>query len=249
MTGTSSEQVFRRIRLAIVNPMANESETAVRFVREVQAQCAAFSFLNVMHYTIFDRACTDGTADLLRELRLSGLQVVDACKSRCVVDAYMRGYKQALDDGADWILEIDAGFSHAPKDIPKLLHAMSEGYDCVFGSRFCKGGQMLDAPLGRRVTSYGGTLLSNLLLGTRLTDMTSGFELFTRKALEAILARGIVSRGPFFQTEIKAFAHRFNICEVPITYTSPSHIVSQAALMDAFGALWRLFKLRLNQQL
>ena len=77
------------------------------------------------------------------------------------------------------------------------------GNDCVFGSRFTQGAANLGTPW-RRTVSRGGTLLTNLLLGTRLTDMTSGFELFTRDALEHVLARGIRSRGPFFQTEIKA---------------------------------------------
>src|SRR5207302_9344077 len=163
------------------------------------------------HHVVFDRACNDGTIDVLRGLqaKFRHLDLVYAPENRGIVDAYLRDYHAALGGGADWILEIDAGFSHARGEIPRLLNAMAQGYDCVFGSRFCKDGRMLNAPLGRWITSLGGTILSNMLLGTCLSDMTSGFELFKREALEAILSRDILSRGPFFQTEIKAFAHRF----------------------------------------
>lgn len=161
----------------------------------------------------------------------------------------MRGYREALAAGADWILEMDAGFSHSPKDIPRLFHAMVAGYDCVFGSRFCKGGRMIDAPFRRYLISKGGSIAAKFLLGTKLNDMTGGFELFTRQALETILSRGIVSRGPFFQTEIKAFARQMNVCEVPIQYSSPSHVIGSAALKDAVAGLHRLFRMRINNAL
>jgi dolichol-phosphate mannosyltransferase len=242
---------FRDIQLAIVTPMANERATAEKFVIEVWQHCSAFPFRGITHHLVFDRACTDGTIDLLRGLQpnYSHLQIIDAPENRSIAGAYLRGYRAALEHGADWVLEIDAGFSHAPDEISHLLNAMTHGYDCVFGSRFCADGKMLGAPAQRWITSFGGTILSNLLLGTRLSDMTSGFELFKREALEAILAKGIHSRGPFFQTEIKAFAKHFKICEVPITYRSPSHRVGLMALKDSFQGLFRLFRLRLNHQL
>jgi dolichol-phosphate mannosyltransferase len=242
---------FRDLQLGVVTPMANERNTAERFVVEVWQHCSAFQFRHTTHHVVFDRTCTDGTIDLLRGLQVNfpHLQIIYAPENRNVVDAYLRGYHAAFEQGAEWILEIDAGFSHAPSEISKLLNTMAEGYDCVFGSRFCKGGKMIGVPAKRWITSFGGTIISNLLLGTRLSDMTSGFELFKREALEAILAKGIVSRGPFFQTEIKAFARRFKVCEVPITYTSPSHHLGLDSFKDAFRGLFRLFRLRLNHQL
>jgi dolichol-phosphate mannosyltransferase len=128
--------------------------------------------------------------------------------------------------------------------MPRLFEKMGEGYDCVFGSRFCSGGAMHGSS-SRYWLSYGGTLLTNLLLGTRLRDMTSGFELFTRDALQFVLARGIKSRGPFFQTEIKAYCRHLSIAEVPIHYRAGSHAMGKAAVTDALQNLWRLFRLRL----
>lgn len=226
--------------------MANERETAVTFVREVLAECAPWRFASVTFYAVLDRVSRDGTLELLRELEAAraDVRVVWAPENRSVVDAYLRGYREALAAGCDWILEIDAGYSHQPADIPRLFAKMREGYDCVFGSRFCAGGRISESSLKRRVISRGGTLLANLLLGTRLKDMTSGFELFSRAALAEVLEQGIHSRGHFFQTEIKTHCHRFRIAEVPIHYRAASNSVNQSVLKDAFTNLWRLYRSR-----
>jgi dolichol-phosphate mannosyltransferase len=226
--------------------MANERDTAERFVREVLAACQPFRFKSLTFFAVLDRVSRDGTLDLLRELEatLPQLRVVWAPENRCVVDAYLRGYREALDAGCDWVLEIDAGYSHQPSDIPRFFEKMSEGHDCVFGSRFCRGGRITESSLKREVISRGGTLLTNLLLGTRLTDMTSGFELFSRAALEEVLRKGINSRGHFFQTEIKAHCQHLRSTEVPIHYRAASDSVNNNVLKDAFVNLWRLFRAR-----
>lgn len=239
--GPTRPAAFPDLFLGIVCPMANEAGTAVAFVRQVLARAAAVGYGRVRMFVILDRASTDDTRALLEtETGLDPrLAVVWAPENRGVVDAYLRGYREALAAGCDWILEIDAGFSHSPDEIPRLCEA-SAGVDCVFGSRFGPGGRVEDAPLSRRLISRVGGRLANALLGTRLSDMTSGFQLFSRDALAAVLARGIRSRGPFFQTEIKAICHRFAIREVPISYRSPSHRVGWRALWDACLNLARL---------
>ncbi len=225
--------------------MANEAETATRFVDSVLASSAALGSRKFL--AIVDQASTDDTREILETYAATvpELAVIWAPKNRGVVDAYIRGYREALQTDADWILEIDAGFSHQPSDIPRLLEKMRHGYDCVFGSRFCAGGSFVDRSFARYWVSLGGTLVTNLLLGTTLTDMTSGFQLFTREALEIILRRGIHSRGPFFQTEMKTYSRDLNLAEVPIHYRSPTHVVGSAALADACVNLWRLFRARL----
>jgi dolichol-phosphate mannosyltransferase len=242
---------FSEIRLGIVCPMANEEESAEKFVREVLAQCAPRAFRAVTFFAVLDRVSKDKTRPLLEELQKEEprLRVVWSPENRSVVDAYVRGYREALAAGCDWILEIDAGFSHQPSDIPQFFDKMLEGYDCVFGSRFCRGGSLTDSSAKRKLISRGGTVLANLLLGTRLKDMTSGFEMFTRRALEEILRKGIRSRGPFFQTEIKAYCRHLRITEVPIHYRAASHNVGNQAIKDSFSNLWRLFRLRVQGEL
>ena len=243
------ESVINNVNLGVVCPMANERETAAAFVREVLAACAPFRFKSLTFFAVLDRVSRDGTLELLRELEATvpQLRVVWAPENRCVVDAYLRGYREALDAGCDWVLEIDAGFSHQPSDIPRFFEKMSEGFDCVFGTRFAQGGGFTESPLKRKVISRGGTLLANLLLGTRLSDMTSGFELFSRAALEQALDKGINSRGHFFQTEIKAHCHSLRFAEVPIRYRAASDSVNNNVLKDAFVNLWRLFRARFSR--
>ncbi len=93
-----------------------------------------------------------------------------------------------------WILEIDGGFSHDPADALKFFEKMAAGYDCVFGTRLAAGGSFEDVSAKRRTISRLGTIATNALLGTRLTDMTSGYQLFTRKALQMVLKQGIRSK-------------------------------------------------------
>jgi dolichol-phosphate mannosyltransferase len=238
------------IDLGIVCPMANESETAAQLVDAVLAEVGWYGFRSVQFFVVVDRTSTDGTPELLREVaaRAPELRVVWAPENTNVADAYVRGYREAIDAGCEWILELDAGFSHRPQDIPQFFDAMAGGYDCVFGSRFAAGGRNR-ASLGRRSISRVGTLLANALLGTRLTDMTSGFELFSRESLKKVLAAGIRSKGPFFQTEIKTHCRRLRVAEVPIEYGGGSHAIGPAALGEALLNLAVLFRLRLQGRL
>jgi len=239
---------YSEINLGIVCPMANESENAELFVRDVLQKCRVFRFNSINFYAICDNASNDNTLNILYKLSndKSELNVVFAPENRCVVDAYVRGYREAINAECDWILEIDAEFTHNPGDISKFFTKMSDGYDCVFGSRYLGDSKVIKNSISRSVISRGGSILTNLLIGTKLNDMTSGFELFTRRSLESILDRGIFSKGPFFQTEIKTIAHDFKIAEVPISYISGSRKINVAEIRDALKNLLHLFLRRLN---
>jgi dolichol-phosphate mannosyltransferase len=229
--------------------MANEGDNAVEFVRGVLAKCIGFR--QVTFFAVLDKVSTDDTRQLLQTFARTEprLAVIWAPENRCVVDAYVRGYRECLAAGCDWILEIDAGFSHQPEDLPAFFRAMQSGQDCVFGSRFMKGGEIKEGSFKRTFISRSGTLLANTFLGTRLSDMTSGFELFSRQALEMVLARGIQSRAHFFQTEIKTYCRNLKVTEVPIHYRSPSPRLTGSAVSEAMHQLRRLFRLRLAGQL
>jgi dolichol-phosphate mannosyltransferase len=238
------ERDLTRIHLGVACPMANEAETAVSFIDSVLEHAAEVG--RVTMFVVLDRVSRDNTLDLLRahEAVEPRLKVVWAPENRCLVDAYVRGYREAVAAGCDWILEIDAGFSHDPREIPSFLKHIPEEWDCVFGSRYREGGSIGAGSLKRRIVSRGGTLLSNLLLGTGLSDMTSGFELFSRPAMELLLERGIRSRAHFFQTEIRAYCHGLRITEVPIHYSMPSPRLRGGAVVEAFRELYGLWKLR-----
>lgn len=224
--------------------MANESHSAVDFVQQVLEFCG--SFRQVEFFVVLDRVSKDDTLDLLRSYAEVDprLNPVWAPDNRCVVDAYKRGYREAIASGSDWVLEIDAGFSHRPADLPAFFAAMAQGYDCVFATRFAKGGKIEGSSFQRELVSRGGTLLSNLILRTKLSDMTSGFQLFKKEVLVDILEKGIFSRGPFFQTEMKAYCHHLNYTEIPITYSMASHSVGAGSIKESLTQLRRLYRMK-----
>ena len=187
-----SSAVANDVRLGIVCPMANEEASATAFIEDALAQTRTRAFKSVTFFVVIDLVSNDRTRELMEAHaeRQPLLKVIWAPENACIVDAYVRGYRAAIDAGCDWIFEIDAGYSHRPADIPQFFDMMAKGYDCVFGSRFCPGGSMTESPLKRRAISKGGTMLANALLHTRLSDMTSGMELFSREALQYVLGRG-----------------------------------------------------------
>lgn len=229
--------------------MANEESCVKSFVIDVLRHCADFK--SVSFFAVVDNASKDNTLEILLQLaeHHPDLKVVWAPENRSVVDAYLKGYKEALRANCDWILEIDAGYSHQPSDIPQFFDRMELGYDCVFGSRFCRTGKISDSSITRYFISLGGGLLTNLLMGTRLSDMTSGFQLFSQQALRSVLSRGIQSRGHFFQTEMKVYCRKFKLAEVPIHYRSASPSVNSRVILDALKNLFRLLKMRLQRAL
>ncbi|MDB5323361.1 MAG: dolichol-phosphate mannosyltransferase [Phycisphaerales bacterium] len=231
----------RTARLAVVTPLANERGVIDELVARVMGQLGPADRM----FCVFDRVCTDGSVERARELALlePRLTVVWAPENTCVVDAYFRGYREALSGGFDWILEMDGGLSHLPEEIPKFIEAMAAGYDFAGGSRLMAGGGF-SGPFFRRMVSRGGTILANLLLGTRMRDMTSGFECFTHAALSRVVAMGVRSRAHFFQTEIRYAMHALRWTEIPIHYGCPSQSVGKDSLSEALRTLWKLFRER-----
>ena len=241
MTHQPPIDAARRRRLGVVTPLANERDTIDEFVRRVLANLLPADRL----YLVLDRVSRDGTLPRARELAAadSRIAVVFEPSNRCVVDAYFAGYRAALSDGCEWILEMDGGLSHDPGQIPRFLAAMALGVDFAGGSRFMPGGRF-EGRLSRRALSQGGSWLANTLLHTRMFDMTSGFECFTRAALEHVVRRGVRSRAHFFQTEIRLMMHAFEWIEVPITYSCPSHSVGQSSVLESFSILFSLYQSR-----
>lgn len=187
--------------------------------------------------------CKDSTKTIIAEwsARDSRVVLVWSPQNRCIVDAYFAGYQAAFADGCEWILEMDGGMSHLPEEIPQFLDAMGAGHDFVGGSRYRPGGSHR-SPWNRVIISRGGTLLAQILLKARMTDMTSGFECFNRKAMRVVLERGVASRAHFFQTEIRFMMHEFRWTEVPITYCNDCPSVGRGNIREAFRILRNMYR-------
>lgn len=233
--------MFSTPKIGVVIPLANEEKTIDELIERVLRQLPHHSKL----FCILDNISKDRTREKIIEWEKKDPRVtlVWAPENRCVVDAYFRGYQEAIKDQCDWILEMDGGLSHTPEEIPRFLEAMANGFDFAGGSRFMKGGVYVQRRI-RYLISLLGTWLTNIALGTKMKDMTSGFECFTRKALESVLQKGVKSRAHFFQTEIRTLMHGWKWTEVPITYKNPSSKVGSSNIKEALGNLWILRKER-----
>ncbi|HXC97830.1 MAG TPA: glycosyltransferase family 2 protein [Verrucomicrobiae bacterium] len=222
-------------KLGVATPLANEEATINRLLDGVLEHLRSQD----RFYCVLDNSCKDKTRTIVSEraARDPRVVLVWAPQNRCVVDAYFAGYRAAVDDGCEWILEMDGGLSHLPEQIPRFLDAMSQGYDFVGGSRYLPGGSH-KSPWNRVFVSRGGSALARLVLRAKMTDMTSGFECFSRKAMCHVLEKGVTSKANFFQTEIRWMMHEFRWLEVPITYKNNNFRIGRNSIREAFKILW-----------
>jgi dolichol-phosphate mannosyltransferase len=231
---------------AAVVPLANEEKDFAPFVAVLTRVLDRLGSGTV--YLVVDKASKDRTLELCREQEARDPRYVTvwAPENRNVVDAYVRGLRAAWEAGHTLIIEMDGGLSHDPRAIPMFLRVLNEGNECAFGSRFINGGSMGDSPFKRRMLSRTGTILSNVLLGTWLYDMTSGYQGFHRDVVERIIAYPFRSTAHFYQTELRYLLRQRRIFEIPIHYQAPSPRVSSKAIRNAWATLLYYFGQRLT---
>ena len=234
------------INFALIIPLANEAKEFQLLVNAVSETLNKLQCGTV--YLIVDTVSKDNTLELCRNLSAQDLRFITVYEplNKNVVDAYLRGYKEAYLKGHEFIIEMDAGLSHDPASIPLFLEAYKGGYECAFGSRFMKGGSMNDSNFKRKFLSLTGTILSNVMLGTKLQDMTSGYQGFKRSIVKQILDHGLLSKAHFYQTEVRYLLRKKSFIEIPIHYKAPSPSVSQGALKDSIKLLFYYFFKRIS---
>ncbi len=238
--------MFENINWALVVPMANEENDFPPFVQELFKALEEIKSGKI--YFVVDKVSTDKTLELCEKLSKQDKRfaTVWAPENKNVVDAYLRGYREALKNNHDYIIEMDAGLSHDPKLLQDFLKAFQNGYECVYGSRFIEGGSMGDSPFKRRLLSKGGTVLSNFFLGSKLHDMTSGFQGFTKDVVEKFLSYQLKSTAHFYQTELRYLLRKRNQLEIPIGYKAPSPRVSDSAILNSLSVLFYYFWKRIT---
>jgi len=188
---------------ALVIPMANEQEEFEPFVSLLTTVLNTYEPGTV--YFVVDEVSKDNTLRLCRDLSEKDKRYVTvwAHENKNVVDAYMRGYKEALKNNHEIIIEMDAGLSHDPRALPMFLRVLNEGNECAFGSRFINGGSISASSWKRTFLSKFGTILSNMLLGTEMYDMTSGFQGFHADVVEKFVNYELLSKAHFYQTSLR----------------------------------------------
>ena len=237
------------MKVIAVIPTYNEAENIRILIPRILGLGAPY------HVLVVDDGSPDGTASVVREFMKADprVSILERPSKLGLGTAYIAGFKEALKQGADFIMEMDADHSHDYKDIPRFLEKIAD-CDLVIGSRYKKGISVIDWPLSRVLLSYLGNVYARTITGLKTFDNTGGFKCFRREVLEAIDLDGIKSNGYAFQIEInfKTAARGFRLCEIPIIFWGrfsgeskmSGHIVREAVLI-----VWRLRFLKIFSKL
>lgn len=229
----------------VITPTYNEIENIEKIIREV------FSFDKQFHILIVDDGSPDGTANIVKKLQAEfpgKLFLIERKGKLGLGTAYIKGFHWALGNGYRYIFEMDADFSHPPKDLLRLYEACeTQGADLAIGSRYINGISVVNWPLGRILISYFASAYVRFITGMPVQDTTAGFVCYKAEVLKSIGIDEIKMKGYGFQIEMKFRAWKlgFKTKEVPIIFsdrTEGSSKMSGGIFNEAF---WGVMKMRL----
>jgi dolichol-phosphate mannosyltransferase len=224
-------------RVLVVIPTYNEAENLEPLLGRLRAAVPEADVL------VVDDGSPDGTGAIADRLAAAdaSVRVLHRTEKAGLGAAYIAGFRWALADGYDAMVEMDADGSHAPEELPRLLTALREA-DLVIGSRWVPGGQIRNWPLYRQIISIGGSTYARVLLRFPVRDSTSGYRAFRRQVLEELKLDEVASQGYCFQIDLawKTWRSGFRVREVPITFTEREVGRSKMSHAIVFEALWRV---------
>ena len=230
----------------VIIPTYNEIENIAAITEAVFAQ-------GDYHILVIDDGSPDGTAAAVKELQKKHserLFLLERSGKLGLGTAYVAGFKWAKERLYDYIFEMDADFSHAPADLPRLLSACAdEGADMSVGSRYCQGINVVNWPMSRILISYCASIYVRTMLGFKIFDSTAGFVCYSRKVLEAIDLDAVRMKGYGFQIEMKYTALRkgFKVAEVPVIFVNRQAGSSKMSGSIFGEAFWGVIGLRFRK--
>ncbi len=228
-------------KIFVVIPVGNEEDT----IENMLARILKLEIKEIFITPVIDDYSRDNTRRIIENIEKKNLERLKLLYNKSktgAIPAYFYGFKYALNNNAKYIIEMDAGNSHMPEQIPFFIKKLEAGYDCVFGSRFIEGGKFINNPFYRIFISWIGTKVANLYLNTNLKDMTSGFEAFRAEVLEQFNFDSFISTGHFYQTEMRYYCKEFNITETPILYRGSKSRFNYNSLINAIKELCKIKK-------
>jgi dolichol-phosphate mannosyltransferase len=203
-----------------------------------------------VHVLVIDDNSPDGTGELADRLaqELGYVDVLHRERKEGLGPAYLAGFRHALANEAELVLEMDCDFSHDPTDVPRLIAAVEAGADLALGSRYVPGGGVRNWGLLRRLISAGGSAYARIILSVKVRDLTGGFKCYRRAVLEAIDLGAVDSKGYAFQIETtyRALHAGFKVVEVPITFADREVGGSKMSKAIVAEAIWKVPGLRLK---
>lgn len=231
----------------VIIPTYNESENIKKLIPDIIKKTDGG-----IDILIVDDNSPDKTSDIVREFQKEypNIFLMTRPKKSGLGTAYVEGFQFALKNGYDYILQMDADYSHDPKEIKNFLKTI-KNCDLVIGSRYKDGVRVLNWPLRRLFLSVFANLYTKIITGMPIYDATGGYKCFRRQVLETIDLKKIKSNGYAFQIEMnfKAFIKKFRICEIPIVFTDRKEGSSKMSKKIIFEAAWMVWKLRIQSLL
>jgi dolichol-phosphate mannosyltransferase len=227
----------------VIIPTYKEKENIEAIIRSISSLKTSFDIL------IIDDNSPDGTAGIVKNMQLTfpNLHLVERPGKMGLGTAYVAGFKWALENGYDYVYEMDADFSHDPRDLERLFKACKDdGADVAIGSRYISGVNVVNWPLARVIMSYTASIYVRIITGMRVMDTTAGFMCYKREVLENIKPDHIRSVGYGFQIEMKFTAWKlgYKIVEVPIIFTDRKLGASKMTGGIFNEALWGVLKMK-----
>jgi len=242
------ERTFYTMKNVIILPTYNECENIEQMIRQV------FSLPRDFHILVVDDASPDGTASIVKKLQdeyPDRLFLLERNGKQGLGTAYCAGFERALEQGYDFIFEMDADFSHDPEDLLRLHDACVDGdADLAIGSRYITGVNVVNWPMSRVLMSYCASKYVRFITGMNVRDATAGFKCYKRIVLETIPFEKIRFKGYAFQIEMKFTAWKFNfkLTEIPIIFWDRSAGTSKMsggifseALLGVVMMKWKSF--------
>ena len=230
----------------VIIPTYNEKENIENIIRAVLGLEMVFNIL------VIDDGSPDGTATIVKQLKTEfpdRLFLIERSGKLGLGTAYICGFKWAIEQGYDFIFEMDADFSHNPNDLLKLYAACAEqGADVAIGSRYINGINVVNWPLGRILMSYYASVYVRMVTGMKIKDTTAGFKCYRRRVLETLELEKIHFKGYAFQIEMKFTSYKcgFKLVEVPIVFVNRVHGTSKMNSSIFGEALFGVIRLRWN---
>ena len=243
---SSKQKKMHQSDSIVIIPTYNEIENISKIIR------AIFSLEKCFHILVIDDGSPDGTAAIVKKMMAEEdfadrLFIMERSGKLGLGTAYIAGFKWALERDYEYIFEMDADFSHDPKDLPRLYAAChDEGYDVSIGSRYVSGVNVVDWPVGRVLMSYFAPKYVKLVTGFKVHDTTAGFVCYKRRVLKTIELDKIRFKGYAFQIEMKYTAYKigFKIKEVSVIFVNRKEGTSKMS-GGIFGeAFFGVMKLR-----
>ena len=225
----------------IITPTYNERENIDRLLKRLM------DLPYELHVLVVDDGSPDGTADIVKSwmAREPRVHLLQRPGKMGLGSAYRDGFRYALENGAQYIFEMDADFSHDPDSIGEFLKNAEE-VDVVLGSRYLHGVTVVNWPIRRLLLSYLANRYTHFVTGLPLRDATGGFKCFRRRALEAIRLDQVKSDGYAFQIEMsfKCWKKGYTIREIPILFVDRQAGVSKMSRRIVWEAAWMVWRLR-----